>query len=104
MPTGDASQLSVDHSLNMLQHSAITNTAGFFTGNPPYSIPPDSAASREKQRAVTTALTLRLMARLTRSVQPAASVRLSLLDPDVGRVEVPNVSSGRRVRRLQATN
>ena len=103
MPTGDASQLSVDRSLNMLQHSAITNTPGF-TGNPPYSIPPDSAASREKQRAVTTALTLRLMARLTRSVQPAASVRLSLLDPDVGRVEVPNVSSGRRVRRLQATN
>ena len=29
MPTGDASQLSVDRSLNMLQHSAITNTAGF---------------------------------------------------------------------------
>jgi hypothetical protein len=25
MPTGDASQLSVDHSLNMLQHSVITS-------------------------------------------------------------------------------
>ena len=63
----------------------IPNTT-YSTGNPPYSIPPNSAASREKRRAVTTALALRLMARLSRSAYPVASVRLSLLNPDVGRV------------------